>query len=208
MASSFASQIPAIVHLIAQLRPATMLDVGKGFGKYGFLAHEYSGISPTRRTDSSRTLAEQSNLIIDAVECNRDYLWPHLGHIYRTVYEGRIEDLVASLPNYDLVIMCDVIEHLPKETGKEVVKTILAKSSKMIVSTPRKFFAQGELYKSPDERHISEWGPRDFRSFGVWVDWQNIDAGSVYLLSHKPHKIRGFGHDPLTRFRRVARACL
>lgn len=208
MASSFASQIPTIVHLITQLRPATMLDVGKGFGKYGFLAHEYWGILRTRRTDSSRTLAEQSNLIIDAVECNRDYLWPHLEHIYRTVYEGRIEDLVLSLPNYDLVIMCDVIEHLAKETGKEVVKTILARSSEMIVSTPRKFFPQGELYKSPDERHISEWRPKDFKSFGVWVDWQNIDAGSVYLLCHKPHKIRGFGHDPLTRVRRVARACL
>ena len=44
-----------------------MLDIGKGFGKYAFLTHEYCGIDNTRRPDPTRTLREQSRVAIDAV---------------------------------------------------------------------------------------------------------------------------------------------
>jgi hypothetical protein len=74
MASSFSNQIPLIVWLLQILRPHTILDVGKGFGKYGFLAHEYLGVDPRVRPDPTRTLANQSRIVLDAVESNLDYL--------------------------------------------------------------------------------------------------------------------------------------
>ena len=48
MASSFVSQIPVVVYLLQRLAPTSMLDIGKGFGKYGFLAHEYDSESRPR----------------------------------------------------------------------------------------------------------------------------------------------------------------
>jgi hypothetical protein len=73
MASSFPEQIPAIVYLLQQLqlndgRRSRMLDVGKGMGKYGFLAHEYVGMDRREAPEPLKTLAEQSRWTIDAVE--------------------------------------------------------------------------------------------------------------------------------------------
>ena len=42
-------QIPHVLDVIASERPATLLDVGAGFGKYGCLAREYA---ETRRVDA------------------------------------------------------------------------------------------------------------------------------------------------------------
>ena len=41
MPSSQANQIPAIVNVIKEANPKSMLDIGPGFGKYGMLAREY-----------------------------------------------------------------------------------------------------------------------------------------------------------------------
>src|SRR5436309_9272819 len=102
MPSSFASQIPIIVHLLNNLEPATVLDVGKGFGKYGFLIHEYVGMDFSKRPDPAATLAQQSRIAVDAVESNPDYLWPHISQFYRNIYVGRIENLYQSLGRYDV----------------------------------------------------------------------------------------------------------
>ena len=206
MASSFPSQIPVIVNLLSQLKPASVLDVGKGFGKYGFLLHEYWGIDSAIRPDPHRRLIEQSRVAVDAVESNLNYLWPHIDHFYRDVFKGRIEVLYKTLPSYDLILMIDVIEHLSKSDGLGVVKHFLAAGSQFVIATPRDFFQQ-ELFESPDEHHVSHWTPRDLRGLG-YLDYQNVDAGTVYLLTLKPMDLRGFGRGGTKRLRRIARSIL
>jgi hypothetical protein len=149
VASSFVDQVPVIIFLLHKLSPQTVLDVGKGFGKYGFLLHEYVGIDQTKRPDPNKTLAEQSRVAVDAVEVNRSYLWPHLGQLYRQVFVGRVEELCSTLPSYDVILMADVIEHIEKAAALQVLESFLARST-VIVSTPRHFFEQ-DLYESPDE---------------------------------------------------------
>ena len=85
MGSSFMSQIPTVLDLLQQIHPKTMRDVGKGFGKYGFLVHEYFGNPTAVRPNPRRMLREQSTVVIDAVESNHFYMWP-LDHIYRRIY--------------------------------------------------------------------------------------------------------------------------
>src|SRR5947209_4388449 len=114
MASSYANQIPIIIHVIQQCKPKTILDIGKGFGKYGFLIHEFAGIDNLKRPDPMRVLAQQSNIVIDAIDINPDYSWPHLPHLYRDVTIGDVQSIYRTLPHYDLVLMTDVIEHLEK----------------------------------------------------------------------------------------------
>jgi hypothetical protein len=191
MATSFLCQIPLIVDLLGQIPARRVLDVGKGFGKYGFLAHEYVGIDNKVRPNPARMLREESRLCIDAVESNRDYLWPHIDQLYTNVYVGRIEELVATLADYELVLMLDVIEHLPKTTGEYVLKTFLSRGAVVIISTPKNFFQQ-HLYGSCDEQHVSYWTPRD----------------RVFVLSSRPLQFRAFGRSPYKRAKRIAHALI
>ncbi len=204
MASSFFSQIPVIVHVLTKLRPERILDVGKGFGKYGFLIHEYWGIDDSRRPDPSRTLAEQSRVEIDAVDCNEAYLWPHLGQFYKNIYMGRIEDIYETLPRYDAILMADVIEHLEKPAGQKILRYFLDQGSTLVVSTPARFFQQ-ECFESPYERHVSYWAPKDFCFPGYFRDYQNVDSGRVFVLSGRKVDIRGFGNGFIKKARRIAR---
>ncbi len=207
MASSFPDQIPVVVHLLQKLQPSTLLDVGKGLGKYGFLAHEYAGLRLDQAPDPSKTVAAQSRLQTDAVEVERTFLWPHLSHFYRRVYVGKIEELYPTLPRYDVVLMADVIEHLTKEDGARIVSHFLKQGSRVVISTPKRFFEQ-HLYNSPYEEHISHWPPRDLARLAPFVDYQNVGAGRIFLLSPIEQRIRGFGNRPIARARRLARLIL
>jgi hypothetical protein len=207
MASSFADQIPVVLHLLASLRPASLLDVGKGFGKYGFLAHEYAGVDLRERPDPARTLAGQSRLRVDAVEVEAALMLPHMKHIYGEVFIGAIEQLYTSLPRYDVVLMADVIEHIEKEAGGRVLRHFIGKGSSVIVATPRTFFEQ-HLCGSEFEEHVSHWGPKDFAGVAPFVDYQNCGAGRVFFLSPGKTWIRGFGNRPIARARRIARLLL
>ena len=209
MASSFSSQIPGILHVIQRVAPKTVLDIGKGFGKYGFLIHEYCGIPNLRRVDPSLTMREQSDIRIDAVEVDENLLLPHLSQIYDKVHVGDVLTIYKGLPRYDLVLMIDIIEHIDKEAATGMLKAFLSQGSVILVATPRIFFPQHldgqDLYDSVYERHVSHWTTGDFKSLG-FVEHQHYDSGAVYLLSASKIDIRGFGNGFMKRLRRLARA--
>ena len=200
------NQIPVVVHVLQRLAPQTVLDVGKGFGKYGFLIHEYVGIPTDRRPHPQLTLCEQSTVAIDAVEVQADYLFPHLEHLYRKVIEADISDIYSSLSGYDVVLLADVIEHLDRGIAESIVRHFIEDGSAIVITTPKQFFRQ-HLYQSDFEEHVSHWTPRDF-DFAPYVDWQPVGPGVVYLVCGNRTPIRGFGHGPVTRARRIARLLL
>jgi len=204
MASSFSNQIPAIIHLVQKLTPKSVLDIGKGFGKYGFLIHEYVGINNQQRIDPKLSMGEQSQIKIDAVEVDADLLLPHLHQFYRTVFVGDVFKLEEKFANYDLILMIDVIEHLDKEQAIELLKKFLLKKATILIATPLQFFQQ-DLYESEFEHHISHWKLDDFKKLGN-VEYQYFDAGAVYLLSNKKTDIRGFGNSFIKKLRRIARS--
>ncbi len=45
MPSSRPNTIPTVIHLVRQLKPKSILDVGVGFGKWGHLFREYTDIN-------------------------------------------------------------------------------------------------------------------------------------------------------------------
>jgi len=206
MASSFASQIPIVTFVIAKISPKHILDIGKGFGKYGFLIHEYIGINTSKKPIPNKTLKEQSCVQITAVDINKDYNFIHLDHFYEKVDNVDIITQFSNYTNYDLILMCDVIEHLPKEPALNMLRHFLKQNAKILISTPNKFFNQ-DLYQSEAEHHISFWQASDFRKLGCHVDYQRVNTGTIFLLTTEPINIRGFGRGLLKRLRRVAR-CL
>lgn len=204
MASSFIDQIPSIIHLVQRLKPSTILDVGKGFGKYGFLIHEYVGISTQKKINPSQSLKFQSSVAIDAVEVDTDLLLPHLDHLYNKVYFGDILDIYRDLPTYQLILMVDIIEHIDKGKALKMLKFYLEQGCRIIVATPINYFQQ-HLYDSKFEEHVSHWSAKDFEQVG-FVSKQFFTAGAVYLLSEEPLDVRGFGDGLMKKLRRIGRA--
>jgi SAM-dependent methyltransferase len=204
MASSFSAQIPAIVHLLQKLSPKSVLDIGKGFGKYGFLIHEYLGIDNQKRLNPSLSMAQQIRVKIDASEVDKDLMLPHLFQFYNEVFFGDIFSVYKNVGNYDLILMIDVIEHLDKEKSIELLQYFLGKNSQIIVATPIDFFNQ-DLYESEFEHHVSHWTLNDFKKLG-FTDCQYFDGGAVYLLAKQKIDLRGFGNSTIKKLRRIARA--
>jgi SAM-dependent methyltransferase len=204
MASSFIEQLPAIIHIIEKLAPKNVLDIGKGFGKYGFLIHEYVGIDNKKKLDPKKSLKDLSHILIDAVEVDEDLILPHLSHLYTTIYFGDVLKLYKDFPVYDLILMVDIIEHIDKKEALNMLKYFLKNGSKILIATPKLFFEQ-ELYESEFEHHVSHWTINDFEKLGNCSS-QNINAGTIYLLSNEKIDIRGFGNSAIKKLRRIARA--
>ena len=204
MASSFIDQTPAIIHLVQKLRPGKILDIGKGFGKYGFLFHEYVGIDNTKKINPAISLKEQSQIQIDAVEVDPDLMLPHLSQIYNDIYFGDVLEIYQQLPVYNLILMIDIIEHINKEGAVKLLQHFLKQGTSIIIATPKDFFEQ-ELYESKFENHVSHWSAKDFKGLG-FLNVQYFNAGAVYLLSVEKLDIRGFGNTWIKKIRRIAKA--
>jgi len=136
-------QIPWIVELIARERPASVLDLGAGFGKYGVLTREYAG--PRR---------------LDAVDAN-----PPRYPVYDHVYLGDLRDLERLLPTdaprYDLALFVDAIEHLEKVEAWGLLDSLTRHARRVLVATPWGFRPQ-EVPGQPYETHRSGWYPWEF----------------------------------------------
>lgn len=73
---------------------------------------------------------------IDGIEAFASYQNPIHDHVYDKVYYGNVFDCIHQLPQYDVVLLIDVLEHFEKEEGKDVIKQIMKHTNKaLIIST-------------------------------------------------------------------------
>ncbi len=205
MASSFYDQIPEIINIARSIKPNSVLDIGKGFGKYGFLFHEYFGIDASKKIDNSLTMNQQSELEIDAIEVDDTLMLPHLSQFYSTIYFGDVFEIVPTIKkHYDLILMIDVVEHLEKEKTLALIKTFLKNDSVVLIATPIDYFNQ-HLYESVFEEHISHWKIDDLKGLAN-LQTQYKDSGAIYLLSNAELNIPGFGNNWLKKAKRICRS--
>jgi hypothetical protein len=163
MPSSRPHAIPTTVHVVRQLEPASILDVGVGFGKWGLLFREYTDIRASE-ADSDRYRREAWKVRIDGVEGFPQYLTPVHEYVYDRIHVGLVQDLVEQLDEYDVVHVGDMIEHLPKAEGMRVLEKLLARTRKaLIASTPKYDTHQADSVANELERHRSVWTKADFQ---------------------------------------------
>lgn len=146
------------------LKPSSILDIGPGFGKYGVLFREYLDVWYWRYRPS------QWKVRIDCIEACEKYITPVHKHVYDTIY---IDDVRAvdftQLPDYDLICMIDMIEHMPKEEGKCVLEKCLKKAKKaVLVSTPDEWYGP-RIEQNPYESHLSFWPSSEMQALGARV---------------------------------------
>jgi hypothetical protein len=159
-----------------RLQPKRVLDVGAGFGKWGFLLREALDFMAARLDRS------EWSVTIDGVDAD-------LAHspLHQWVYDSMVEADVLDDPDrwsgYDLVVLGDVIEHFPKAAGERLLEALLSRNRNLIVVTPLHFFEQ-DLPGRPFERHLSHWTPTDFEP---WPYDYDVVGGNtqVVLLAGK-----------------------
>ena len=160
MPSSHPYQLNDIVELIRLVDPKTMLDVGVGFGKYGFLAREYLELWDGREQYGQRTRR------IDGIEAFPQYILPHHRLIYDHLYVG---DALAILPTlelrYDLITAVDILEHFDYENGMKFLQACCERAHTVVISTPFYVGAQGASHGNPYQTHRFQWERRHFRHF-------------------------------------------
>jgi len=163
MPVSIQFQITPCVNKIVGLQPKSVLDVGCGYGKWGYLCREYldAFYGRWRREDWAAR--------IDGVEYFEPYIQEHQRALYSNIIIGDIRDVCADLDEYDLIIAGDVIEHLFKDEAEAVVETLYAKARQMlIVNIPLgEGWDHPEQYGNPAELHRSEWYIEDFQGYAV-----------------------------------------
>ncbi len=185
MPSSRPNTIPTVIHLVRQLKPRSILDVGVGFGKWGHLFREYTDILAAEH-DPARYQRENWQVRIEGIEGHAAYLTPMHQYLYDRIHAGDAAVLMKSLANYDLIFLGDIIEHFEKAAGMALLRDAFARANKaVIVSTPKYETAQEDLCGNELERHRSLWRAEDFEQFpGAIV--KTVDEGTLIVVLRKP----------------------
>ncbi|HUV30202.1 MAG TPA: class I SAM-dependent methyltransferase [Acidobacteriota bacterium] len=176
MPSSQISQISTIMEIVLATRPQSVLDVGVGFGKYGFLCREYLELwdGRDRYGDWQRR--------IDGIEAFEQYLTPVHEHIYDNIYVGDALSLLPGLDtHYDLILLIDVIEHFTLDDGRALLAECARKANACLVSTPLAASAQAEAFGNQYEVHRSQWTGRHFDDYANKVFIPNARSLVCYL---------------------------
>lgn len=96
--------------------------------------------------------------------------------LYKDLIRGDILQVVKKLTKadkkYDVVFFSQVIEHIPRKMGEQILDTFEKLAQKrIIVGTPKGFMHQPEefLGNNPHQVHQSGWEEEDFRKRGYRV---------------------------------------
>jgi len=146
------------IELIRKLNPKSILDIGIGFGRWGILFREFLEI-----WDYSKYNGEWERTV-DGVEIYPGYIKPYHKYFYNNIYISDALDFLTNLErNYDLINFGDVIEHMEKEKGENMIGLALEKSKYVLITIPiGKYWEQEGSADNPHEAHKSIWYNRDF----------------------------------------------
>jgi hypothetical protein len=166
MPGSFPVFDEVVRQLVAWLAPSSALDVGAGAGKYGHLLRQ---VVP----ECDRT----------AVEVHEAYVEQYgLRDVYARVAVDDIRNWhrCNEQENFDLVLVGDCLQHLPKSDGVDFLNAMVYRSAWLLVLVPE-FVVQGPGEATPHEVHRSVWSERDFHWHDLWA-WDNARAMTLLLL--------------------------
>ena len=155
MPSSTPKIITPIVEKILQVKPKTILDIGFGYGKWGYLSREYLE-SWQGRIEKREWKIKITG--IDAYEPLSKLGWINI--FYDKIITEDALVAIKKLGNYDLVIATDVLEHLEKKASVELFDECYKQANKsFIVSIP---LGEGWLnnyvpYENKYDKHRCVW---------------------------------------------------
>ena len=184
MPSSDYNSIPKVLQVVNRIGPLSILDVGVGTGRYGFLFREILDFNYGRFNRS------EWHTRIDGVEIDASYILDHHKGLYSIIYNGDFNQV--ELPGtYNLIFMGDVLEHWADGQWQMALKKAKLNSDILIVVAPnnKESMNQGVWRGHESERHLSLLSPEkvggkclfanskffmcgfDNRNIGILDDW-------------------------------------
>lgn len=169
MPIGYAKALEPLVDLLLSTRPSSILDVGIGFGLNGAVARNY--LEAGGRIDRNNPA-----FTLHGIEIFRQYRNP-MWKLYDRVTIGDIKDSVDILPNYDLVICTDVLEHLDRQLGLRVLQA--PRHAFFGVCNHMEANPRGGVFGNPNEEHVSRWRVDELKNMGYHV----TELNPLYLLA-------------------------
>jgi len=164
MPSSDPAAIPSVVRFVKSLQPKTILDLGCGFGKWGFLFREYLEVA------KGRYYLKDWEVDITGVDIFSKYIVDQHHVFYDRI---RVEDVFTFFEHdqtvYDFIMCGDLIEHMHMQEGQALLGLLLTRGKANCVVTPAKFVEQGAYLGNEHEIHLTLWAEEDFIELGYSV---------------------------------------
>jgi len=165
MPSSRPFALAHICNRITEKKPMSVLDIGVGFGKIGFLAREYTDVWQGRYFNWKTR--------IDGIEIFEKYIRQLQHEIYDNLYIGNALDILPALDNYDMIICNDVLEHFSISDGLSLLNLIKEKSRFAMIVTPINVLQQDAVYNNEHERHLCAWAENTLSEWGQVLQFEN-----------------------------------
>lgn len=92
--------------------------------------------------------------------------------IHKQYHVMNVKEIAQKFPlkSFDIVLLSDVIEHLPKEEGLELMRSAESLAKKrVIIFTPNGFLKQIPVDDNPHQLHLSGWQPQEMKRFGYRI---------------------------------------
>ncbi|MBN1622150.1 MAG: hypothetical protein JW871_06125 [Endomicrobiales bacterium] len=158
MPTSHPYQLNEIIWAIIESKPKSILDIGIGFGKYGFLSREYLDILSGRY--------DKWQIEIEGIEGFEKYITPVHKFIYNKIHIGNALEVINKLEKtYDLILLIDVLEHFEYSEGIQLLNRCSEKAKNILVSLPKIMAQQGESFENPLEIHKFAYKKKHFDQF-------------------------------------------
>ena len=163
MPSSHHAHIVDALDFVRRINPMSVLDIGIGYGRWGFLFREFLDVI------QGRLDACDWKTRIDGIEIWEPYIGDYHRYIYDSIYIDNIVFFVDKMENYDLIFMGDVLEHISKGAATAVLDKLFNKCKYLLLNIPigKAWLKQGALFGNPYETHVSAWEPQDFVKYSM-----------------------------------------
>ena len=128
---------------------------------------------------------------VTGIEIEQSYVERfQLGSLYDEVLVGEAWSELRGRPDwfFDLCIIGDCIEHMPKSQGLDLLNLLTYRTQYTVVLFPE-FSVQGAVNGVDSESHVSVWSEEDFSWHDRWA-WDNcFTITMVVLRGYQPAKV-------------------
>jgi len=188
MPTSTYCQIPTLVSFLERLMPTSILDIGLGNGKLGYVARDLLDVM-----HGERYRQDEWQLKLDGIEAFGEYIQDHQKAIYDTIHVGDAFDVIDRLGHYDVILVGDVLEHIEKTRAEALLDKCCDHCTQgIILSIPLgEKWTQEAIYGNEYERHRSFWTPDDFESRAhefKLLDFPELGQYGTFLMRHEDYR--------------------
>lgn len=173
MPTSTYAHIATVARYLEHVMPRSVLDIGIGNGKMGFIARDLLDVML-----GGRYHRRDWQVRLDGIEAFADYVQAHQRALYDELYIGDAFTVIDTLGAYDLAIVGDVLEHFEPTRACEFMDKCARRATWIILNIPLgAAWTQEDIYGNDFERHRSFWTRGDFERAATLAEYFTLAPG-------------------------------